>query len=420
MPSDRRLLRGGLSVLACLVACVLAATAAHADDQVPVPDVRGLTEAQARATLARAGLTVAGVETVAATQVGSGYRPGTVYQQAPPPSSQTLPSWLPRGGRVYLRVVASTRTAAPTPTPPGPGAPTSTAPQPTPPMPTAPPTPAAPQPTAPMPTPPQPTGPTPRSYPGGVRPPPPPAPPGMGPSTTPPYVAPGPTTIPMPTQPMPTQPLGTPPPGGYDARDIAGFVEVPSEPASPPGAAGLRTRVTQYALPCERLRDTWTILGKAGWAFTAGSDSGDSSWYAGFDVTRWFDGCFGVGLYYRFSAQSFDRLVTGGTLEDAGGFHHLGLKLSYQSTFRRGGPWFWWAGLGIGWFASTGYQRNHEAFEGYGEAGIGYLFARRSRLRLGVDMLVTDTKAGRYDPSRDGNSRLLWWFAPSLSIEYDF
>ena len=237
-----------------------------------------------------------------------------------------------------------------------------------------------------------------------------------GPST--PYVAPGPRTVPMPTQPMPTQPLPVVP--GATSPDIAGFVEVPSEPAESPGASGLRTQVTQYSLPCERLRDTWSIQGIAGYAFTAGSDTGDPAWAAGIDLTRWFDGCFGLGLYYRYTAQTFDRLVTGGLLEDAGGFHHFGLKLSYQSTFSRGGRWYWWTGLGFGYSCSTDYQRNYGSFEGYGSAGIGFLLAYRFRLRAGVDMHVSDTKAARMDPARDGSSRLLWWFTPHIGFEWDF
>lgn len=403
--AHRRALLGLLAALAVWLGT--AATAAA--ENVPVPDVRGLSEAQARRAVAAAGLVLGGVERLDVAEVertlGRRYAAGVVFQQAPPPSSAQLPSMLPRGGRVWLRVTSggATRTTPVVPTPPVPTPPVPTPPVATPPGRT---------PTVPMPV--APRGTTPRSYPGGTRPPPPPAPPGVTTPTTP--VPPGPATVPMPTQPVPTRPLVVDP----GRADIAGFVEVPSEPRSPPGAAGTPTQRTQYSLPCERLRDVWSIQGIGGWAFTAGSDAGDDNFIAGFDVTRWWDGCFGLGLYYRYTAQTFDRRVPGGILEDAGGFHHLGIKLSYQSTFSPGSAWYWWAGLGFGWFGTAEYQRDHSGFEGYGAAGIGYLFHRRMRLRAGLDLHVTPTKAGRFDPGRDGSTRILWWFNPHIALEFDF
>ena len=105
-------------VCAVLALVGLLAAPAHADDMVPVPDVRGMTEAQARQVLNRAGLRLGGSEAVSEavlkSQFGRTYDPGTVVQQSPPPSVSDQPSWVRRGGDVWLRVAAG-RARAPTP-----------------------------------------------------------------------------------------------------------------------------------------------------------------------------------------------------------------------------------------------------------------------------------------------------------------
>ncbi|MDF1701064.1 MAG: PASTA domain-containing protein [Planctomycetota bacterium] len=413
MLRDRRNYRTWIVGLAILAAVLGAPETARADDrQVPVPDVRGMSEQAARQVLQRAGLTVGGVERIDAArlqqELGRSYAPGVTVQQAPPPSTSALPSWLVRGGQVWLRVAAGQ--AGPTPPTPRPSTPIVT----TPPVPVPVPGPT-PGPSAPRTT-------TQPRYPGTMpRPPPPPAPPGMGDTT--PYVQPGPRTVPMPYQPQPTQPLAVQPrpyqPGAVYPGSGAGALEVPSAQADASPALPRNIR-TQVGLPCERLRDTWSIVGAFGWAFTAGSDSGTSSYYAGVDVMRTLSSCFAFGLYYRYSAQVFDRQVTGGILEDAGGFHHIGLKLGYQSTFKSGSRWYWWTALGIGWNEAMDYQRNWSGFEAHAAIGAGYLIKRQLRVRVGLESFVMESKAGRFDPGRDGSSRLLWWFAPQISLEYDF
>ena len=97
MPSDRTMELRAVAGLAALLLLIALAPAAYANYRVPVPDVRGMTEAQARQVIRAAGLQVGSVELVDPSEVGSGYAAGTVYQQAPPPSSAQLPSSLMRG-----------------------------------------------------------------------------------------------------------------------------------------------------------------------------------------------------------------------------------------------------------------------------------------------------------------------------------
>ncbi|MDA1195398.1 MAG: autotransporter outer membrane beta-barrel domain-containing protein, partial [Planctomycetota bacterium] len=234
----------------------------------------------------------------------------------------------------------------------------------------------------------------------------------------PPPPPPGSTTYTTPSSSWPA--AGTTIPQAPPSADGTGAPRaLPAERLPPaPLPANIRDQVL---LPCEVLRDTWLIRGIGGWSFAlADTDSGDKSgMYFGFDIGRTWQGCFGIDLYYRYSEQSFDRQVTGGILSDSGAYQHLGLKATYQSSFGRASRFYWWAGLGIGWYDTDGYQIDDSGFEGFGQAGLGVMLSRRMRLRFGVDVHAVDTDTGRFDPANDGSSRLLWMMQPVVALEYD-
>lgn len=384
--------------------------------RVPVPDVRGRSEQDAMREIAAAGLRVGGVERVSVArlqaELGQRYTIGLVVQQAPPPSTGASPSWSARGTEVWLRVAAATdegtvRVPAPavpaTPVAPlEPVVPTVPVPQPS-------------RPTTPLPptsrvTPAQP------SYPLGSTPPRPP----------PPYPITGsalPSVTPQPMQPMqPVAPLAPLQPAPQPLDPIQPAPQ-PFDPVQPPPTASdlalLGEIRSSVSLPCERRRGRWHARGLGGGTFWFGTDKGDPGWYAGLDLGHTFSGCFGVDAYYRFSSGTFDRTLAGGRLEDGGGWHHVGLKGTYMSSFSRSSQFFGWIGLGVGWFTAEDYAREDDGFEGYAELGVGYMASRNTRVRLGVMFHAMDTKATREDPARDGTSRLLWIVAPTLSLELD-
>jgi hypothetical protein len=222
---------------------------------------------------------------------------------------------------------------------------------------------------------------------------------------------PSPATVPY------TVPLLAATPSGLPVQPY-GAATVPCAPLDPAPAALANIR-SSISLPCERRRGTWQIRPVGGWAFTSGSDAGESDLYAGVDIGYTFSGCFGLDLYYRYSAQTFDIDVPGGVLEDSGGFHHLGLKATYQGAFSRSSRFTWWTGLGLGWYEATDYSTSDSDFEGYLEAGIGYLLTSRMRLRIGANMHALETRVGRKSAGSSGSSRLLWVIAPTIALEID-
>ncbi len=310
---------------------------------VPVPDVRGLSEGEARYALTRAGLNLGGVEHLSIAQLqrqlGRTYAPGIVVQQAPAPATNGSRQMLRRGALVWLRVSA--------------------------------------------------------------------------PAATP---QPGPRLQPRPVTPPPVS-VTTLPEVGAPARP-GGFA--PSCQPDPAAAGVLRDIRNSVSLPCERRRSRWHARAVGGWTFTAGDESGDSGFLAGVDIGRTFAGCIGVDLYYRYTAQTFDRVVTGGLLEDAGGFHHVGLVANYQGSFSRTSRFYWYVGLGLGWFMAEDYQRTDSGLEGYFQGGLGYMLTNDMRLRFGLDAFAVETKSGHLRSSADGSSRLLWMFSPTLALEFDF
>jgi len=178
-------------------------------------------------------------------------------------------------------------------------------------------------------------------------------------------------------------------------------------------------------LPCEEgLTSCVLFRAVGGVSFVEGDDPGDSCSYFGADVGRTFCGtecgCWGVDLFYRTHSTRFDRVVaTGATGRDAGRFHHLGIKATYERSIRKS-RFYWWAGVGPEYFWTDDYQDNDSGFGVFGEAGLGYIVSRNWRVRAGVNLHGFDTDVGRLNAVNDGSSRWLWAIAPVIEIEGKF
>lgn len=374
---------------------VVPLNAPPAPRQVPVPDVRGMDEAGARRALAEGGLTLGGIERVSLerlrSELGQTYALGTVVQQAPRPSTGNQPSWLARGGQVWLRVAATSDGAAVTPR--------------------APVAPIAPRAPVYGGATPMPGGRMPR-YAGTVPVPPPPALPGVGRTsvTTQPRVIEQPGVYREPVVPQPP-PVYQPPFQDTPVEEVTPFAE-PQPDAFV--ATDFRRRI---GLPCERGQGRWHIRPVGGAAFWLGDDESDVDIYGGIDIGRTFAGCFGVDAFYRYSAGTFDRQITGGILEDAGAFHHAGIKGTYMSSLDGSGRLFAWAGIGVAYFWSQDLQIDDDGVSGFAEIGLGYALTDAIRLRLGLNLHAMDTEAGRFLASDD--PRVLWTLAPTLGLELD-
>jgi len=389
--------------LGCLAAVVLSNGSARADDgttprgvvplgappaprQVPIPDVRGLGEAAALRALAESGLRVGGIERVSVArlqaELGRTYAIGLVVQQAPRPSTGSQPSWLARGAPVWLRVASARDEGVVHP---------------------------ARQPARPR----QPVRPRlpvrPRQP---VQPRVPYVPPYAGPVPQP-TVARPPVTRPPVAQPPIAQPRAVPP----SISQPPPFRDTTISPTSDLGPAGpLRKRL---ALRCERRLASWHLRPVGGGVFPQGDDKGDTGYLAGVDLGRTFSNCFGVDFFYRYVDTSFDRDVPGGLLQDAGQIHTAGLKLTFNKSLGSNSRMFFWAGLGAGYFTTSGLQHDDEGVAGYGELGLGYLLSDALRIRLGGNVIAMDTDAGRRAAANDRSKRLLWLAAPTLSLELD-
>ncbi|MDJ0522009.1 MAG: PASTA domain-containing protein [Planctomycetota bacterium] len=354
---------------------------------VPVPDVRGLDEAAARRALSEAGLRLGGVERVTSdrlqAELGTTYAVGTVVQQAPRPSSGEQPSWLARGAQVWLRV-ASTRDEGLV-------------------RPRTPTVPVAPRTTG------APLGTMPR-YAGRSPVPPPPALPGTGGptvTTQPPIVVQPPTVV----QP----PIAQPP-----------VVQQPPVVEQPPFAEPDRTAPEQFVamdirrrvgLPCERGGERFHLRPVGGAAFWLGDDEGDVDIYAGIDVGYTFASCFGVDVFYRYSAGTFDTQVVAGLLEDSGVFHHVGVKGTYMASLDNSGQLFFWAGLGVAYFWTSDLTIDDDGVSAFAELGLGYALSDAIRVRVGLNLHAMDTESGRFLTTDD--ARVLWTLAPSIGLELD-
>jgi hypothetical protein len=223
---------------------------------------------------------------------------------------------------------------------------------------------------------------------------PPPPPPPPGDTTAPDWSCP-PTATPSPAQqPPPQTSSGLPPP---DQRKWSG-----------------------KGLCCEDGISLWHVRAVGGRAFCFGTDPFDPCVYYGLDIGREFCGCWGLDFYYRLNSGRFDRDEPGFTrLHDGGWMHHFGGKLTYERSIDRS-DWYWWVGLGAGYFKTVDYVHNDSGFEGFGEAGIGYIFSEHFRARLGVNVHGLNTTVTRKNPPNDGQSRFLWIVAPVLELEVDF
>lgn len=176
-------------------------------------------------------------------------------------------------------------------------------------------------------------------------------------------------------------------------------------------------------LACEDGLSQWHIRGVVGQVFFEGTDAPDSCDYAGIDIGRTFCGCWGLDVFYRWHSGRLDRLENGVLQRDGSefpdGFHHVGVKLTYESSIGNS-KWFLWGGLGPEFFWTEGYINDDSGFGVYGEAGIGYVFNRNFRLRGGVNIHGFDTDVTRRNPADDGDSRWIWAIAPVIQLEVNF
>ena len=256
----------------------------------------------------------------------------------------------------------------------------------------------------------------------------PPCPPNYGTSTPLPVarplpgtaISPGPTWIEVPAAPA-AQPL----------PDVAASPPVVEAVPCPPEDVAAIAEATWGAAPdslcglaCCQCSE-WHVRGLFGRSFKVGDDPADVCLFAGLDVGRTFCGCWGLDFYYRYHSGQFDRQgwtdATGATIsEDGGHFHHVGLKLTYERGFTRTSRWYWWAGLGAGYFWSEDYIDDDDGFEVFAEAGVGFVLARNWRIRGGVNVIMMDTSVGREQFTNAGVSRTHWVIAPVIEVEFTF
>ena len=147
-----------------------------------------------------------------------------------------------------------------------------------------------------------------------------------------------------------------------------------------------------------------------------------SDWWASDDSCRVIrGGCWGYDVYYRWSGAQYERATRPGCLEKDGGYtHHFGGKLTYEGQFGSKSRFYWWVGVGAGYFMDQDYWFNDEGFEVYGELGVGYVLSKNFRVRVGVNVHGADTAVTRRDPIDDGQSRWLWLIAPVAQLEINF
>jgi hypothetical protein len=188
---------------------------------------------------------------------------------------------------------------------------------------------------------------------------------------------------------------------------------------------------TLCRLPCEDGISRWHVRPVVGYAFFEGTDPADSCNYYGVDVGRTFCGCWGLDAFYRVNSGRFRRLVferdaagmlTGrtGVARDGGWMHHFGIKLTWERSLGQDSRFYYWFGVGPEYFTTVDYVRNDRGFGVFGELGVGYLFSRNIRFRLGVNVHGLDTSVTRFDPANDGRTRWLWIIAPVGEVEIDF
>ena len=140
------------------------------------------------------------------------------------------------------------------------------------------------------------------------------------------------------------------------------------------------------------------------------------------DVGRTFCGCWGLDFFYRWHGCQFDRALVGTTAlgQDGGGFHHIGGKITWETSFG-GSRFFWYVGVGGSYWWTQDLVTNDQGGALFGETGFGYVISQSIRVRVGVDVHgIFSTDATRAQPGNDGSTRSLWVFAPNAGIEIDF
>lgn len=240
-----------------------------------------------------------------------------------------------------------------------------------------------------------------------------------------------------PAQPLPGSALSTGPRWIEVPAPAAELPVAPVEPALPfapvapipcdpiPAPAVAPAAAFCGGLPCNNGCSEWHIRALGGRSFKTGDDPADLCLFAGVDIGRTFCGCWGLDLYYRYHSGQFDRegwtTAAGAPIsEDGGNFHHVGLKVTTEREFGRNSRWYWWAGLGAGYYWSEDYIDDEDGFEVFAEFGVGYMLNRNVRIRGGLNAIVMDTAVGRKNIANAGVSRTHWILAPVIGVEFDF
>lgn len=174
-------------------------------------------------------------------------------------------------------------------------------------------------------------------------------------------------------------------------------------------------------LPCENGISTWHVRGLIGFVTYVGDDPGEDCGYWGLDIGRTFCGCWGLDVFYRWNSGQFDRLqLGGGTFEDGGDWHHVGVKVTYEGRIGDNPRWTWWVGLGPEYYWTEDYMDDDSGFGIYAEAGVSFAVMENLRIRLGVGIHGMDTDVTRENPIDDGDNRWLWVIGPHIGLEYSF
>lgn len=191
--------------------------------------------------------------------------------------------------------------------------------------------------------------------------------------------------------------------------------------AAPAAAAtGLQSRCwSGCGLPCEDGISSWHARLVGGWPLYVGDDDPEPCSYWGVDLGRTHCGCWGYDVYYRMSGAKFDRQGYPDNITKDGGItHHLGGKLTWEKSF--GSRFYFWTGLGAGYYWTDDYIEDSDGFEVYGELGLGYVLSETFRIRAGLNVHGADTDTGRLNYSDIGKGRWLWLIAPVVQLEVNF
>ena len=199
-------------------------------------------------------------------------------------------------------------------------------------------------------------------------------------------------------------------------------------PCAPPPPACYEKPVCApiCGLPCEDGGcGSWHLRGVVGWPFFSGDNTSiEGCYYFGADFGRTFPCCWGVDVFARFMGGEADRNVAvagapafSGT--DVGEFYTLGIKATWQNSISNS-RWYYYVGIGPEVYWARNWIVEEEGFGGFAEIGLGYLLSEHWRIRAGLDVHALSTKAAQENAADDGDSRLLWVFAPVVGVEFTF